>query len=82
MEWTVVTVIIALVGLICTVSKPIVSLTRSITQLIGAVDNLKTDLSEAMNKNHESHGRIWDHNKIQDERLSDHDIRIVKLEGK
>ena len=35
MEWTVVTVVIALVGLGAAIVKPIVSLTRSITSLTG-----------------------------------------------
>ena len=44
MEWTVVTVIIALVGLFMTVGKPIITLNGSITHLQDAIDELREDI--------------------------------------
>ena len=44
MEWTVVTVIIALVGLFMTVGKPIIALNGSITHLQDAIDELREDI--------------------------------------
>lgn len=46
MEWTTVTVIIALVGLGAAVIKPIVSLTQSITKLTVVVERLERELDE------------------------------------
>ena len=46
MEWTTVTVIIALVGLGAAIIKPIVSLTRSITELTIQVKGLRTDMDK------------------------------------
>lgn len=82
MEWTTVTVIIALVGFATAVIKPIVSLTKSITTLTVAVENLKEDLRFFSDKNTESHERIWNHEKHQDERLDDHEKRIIRIEEK
>ena len=80
-EWGVVGVIIALVGLLATLIKPIISLTRSITELTVVVRDLKTDMDEYRESNHDSHKRIWAHNETQDKQLNDHEGRISKLEG-
>lgn len=80
MEWTTVTVIIALVGLGVAVVKPIISLTQSITKLTVAVDRLQSDMESLTTKNSQAHGRLWDHNGEQDGRLNDHEKRIGSLE--
>lgn len=82
MEWTTVTVIIALVGLGAAVIKPIVSLTGSITKLTVVVERLEDGLNKLDEGNHKSHQRIWDHNDEQDDKLADHERRIGALEHK
>lgn len=69
MEWTVVTVIIALVGLFMTVGKPIITLNSSITHLQDAIDELREDIKVLT-------GRTDN----QEERLQDHETRISILE--
>lgn len=71
MEWTVVTVIIALVGLFMTVGKPIISLNGSITHLQDAIDELREDIKVLT-------GRT----DSQEEKLQDHETRISILEEK
>ena len=71
MEWTVVTVIIALVGLFMTVGKPIVTLNSSITRLQDAIDELREDIKVLT-------GRTDN----QEEKLQDHETRISILEEK
>ena len=71
MEWTVVTVIIALVGLFMTVGKPIISLNGSITHLQDAIDELREDIRVLT-------GRTDN----QEEKLQDHETRISILEEK
>lgn len=71
MEWTVVTVIIALVGLFMTVGKPIISLNGSITHLQDAINELREDIKVLT-------GRTDN----QEERLQDHETRISILEEK
>lgn len=80
MEWTVVTVLIALVGFGAAIIKPIVSLTRAITTLTVTVDNLQGDVEDIVTRNTESHARLWSKNTEQDEKLQDHEIRIHTLE--
>ena len=82
MEWTTVTVIIALVGLGAAIIKPIVSLTQSITKLTVVVETLQEDMSGLTTKNSQGHARIWEHNEEQDARIEDHERRIGTLEHK
>ena len=70
-EWTVVTVIIALVGLFMTVGKPIITLNGSITHLQDAIDELREDIRVLT-------GRTDN----QEEKLQDHEKRISILEEK
>lgn len=69
MEWTVVTVIIALVGLFMTVGKPIITLNGSITHLQDAIDELREDIKVLTNRTDN-----------QEERLQNHETRISILE--
>lgn len=71
MEWTVVTVIIALVGLFMTVGKPVINLNSSITRLQDAIDELRGDIKVLTNRTDN-----------QEERLQDHETRISILEEK
>ena len=71
MEWTVVTVIIALVGLFMTVGKPIITLNGAITHLQDAIDELREDIKVLT-------GRT----DSQEEKLQDHETRISILEEK
>ena len=82
MEWTTVTVIIALVGLGAAVVKPIVSLTRSITELTVVVKGLRRDMDEQREHSRQSHRHLWEHNSMQDKRLEEHERRIGTLEMK
>lgn len=71
MEWIVVTVIIALVGLFMTVGKPVINLNSSITRLQDAIDELRGDIKVLTNRTDN-----------QEERLQDHETRISILEEK
>lgn len=87
MEWTTVTVIIALVGLIVTVTTPLIKLNNNITRLTVILDGIKAELEEQKKalsaqkaESRESHRRLWAHNDEQDNTLSDHETRIRVLE--
>ena len=82
MEWQIVTVIIALVGLGATVTKPIMNLTNTLAKLNHTCQNLEERMEKFENKNSDSHGKLWEHNKKQDEKIADHDKRISTLEKK
>lgn len=89
MEWTIVTVIIALVGLFLTVGTPILKLNSNIVKLNTSLDALqkRTDkqdeeLKTMKNHAHESHKRLWDHNEEQDKAIAEHGQAIAKLGGR
>lgn len=79
-EWGVVGVIVVLLGLGVSIVKPIVSLTRSITELTVTMRDFKQDLDNLTVNNTESHRRIWRHNEEQDEQIQDHETRIQIIE--
>ena len=87
MEWTTVTVIIALVGLVVTVTTPLIKLNSNITRLTVILDGIKAELEEQKKalsaqkaESRESHRRLWAHNDDQDNTLNDHEARIRVLE--
>ena len=46
MEWTVITVLVALVGLLATVGAPVIKLNSNLTKLTVLLDTLKNDMQE------------------------------------
>ena len=80
MEWTVVTVLIALIGLFLTVGKPIIKLNETITKLTVTCNNLDKRFGKFEADNHDSHKRLWEHSTEQDRLLEEHDKRITVLE--
>lgn len=75
-EWGVLGVIITVVGLLATVIKPIIDLTRSITKLTVVVENLSKD----METQRKSNSKLWAHNDEQDAKIMDHETRLQLLE--
>ena len=80
MEWTVVTALAALTGLGAVIVKPIVSLTRSITELTVVVERVEQELAQQARRSQDSNRRLWAKNEEQDGRLDDHEKRIDRLE--
>lgn len=88
-EWVVVTVIIALVGLFVTVGKPVINLNSNIVKLNCSVEALTehqreqdAKLEAQACKASEAHEEIWEHERQQDKKLNDHETRIKGLEAK
>lgn len=81
-EWTVVTVIIALVGLVAGVVAPLLKLNSTITRLVVVVDNLECNVKGFTDKNAEAHGRIWTELEKQEGTINDHETRITMIEHK
>lgn len=80
MEWTTVTVLIAVVGLIATVLTPAIKLNTSVTKLATLVDSLNNKISTSESNNAEAHRRIWNELDGQKETLNQHETRITVLE--
>ena len=72
-EWTVVGVIVVLIGLFLSVSKPIIELNKTITLLTARVEELNNDMKDLVTRNSDSHNRIFN-------QLDSHEKRIIVLE--
>ena len=79
-EWTIVTVIATLVGLLATVVRPLMDLNATITRLTEVVNTLEKNISGLSAKNSESHGRLWEKCGEHDELLNRHETRLLLLE--
>ena len=79
-EWTVVAVIIALVGLIAAIAKPLISLNSAITRLNTLVEGLREDLKQLTVDNKSSHARLWDRVNEHTDQLADHETRLQACE--
>lgn len=89
MEWTVVTVIIAIVGLVGTVAVPLSKNTKAMTQLSEKINHLvyrmdkdEGELSDFKNKSADKHRLIFDKLGEHQKSLINHESRIHALESK
>ena len=80
-EWTVVGVLVVLVGLGVSIVTPIIKLNSTIVRLSQLVERCSTDLRELTDRNSRSHDRIFSHLEEHDHTLNDHETRISILEG-
>lgn len=81
-EWTVVTVLGVLVGLIASVLRPIINLNSNITRLNENVCALEKNIAELGNSNSATHEKLWQRTDELDGRLSAHETRLRLLESK
>ena len=81
-EWTVVGVIVVLIGLIAAIAKPLISLNTAITRLNTLVEGLREDLRQVTADNKSSHARLWDRVNEHSELLNDHETRLQAFENK
>ena len=79
-EWTVVTVIVTLVGLFAAIIKPLINLNTTLTTLITELKALRNDFKEHKDRNSESHARLWGASDDHDARLDDHETRLTIVE--
>ena len=79
-EWTVVTALVVLLGLIVTVAKPLLSLNSTIIRLTDAVKVLEKNLESIAGQNRQQHEKLWKREAEQDEKLRDHEFRIRQME--
>lgn len=79
-EWTVVSVIVVLTGLVISLVKPLLGLNGALTRLTDAVSVLERELGNFSQHNDEAHTRIWERERQQDLLLQEHDKRISIME--
>lgn len=81
-EWTVVTVIVVLVGLVAAIVRPLISLNTIITKLSVIVGEVEKNLSGLTDKNCEAHEKIQGKLDEHGETLNDHETRLQLIEHK
>lgn len=81
-EWTVVTVIVTLVGLSLAIVKPLLSLNSIITRLNESVRALEEKISDLSDKNSESHRRMWEKMRTQEATSSRQNLRLALAENR
>lgn len=79
-DWDIVKDTVVLIGLIVTVTTPLLKLNTSITQLKALLDSVVKQVQDNDRSNSVSHKRLWEHNEEQDELLQKHETRIHDLE--
>lgn len=82
MEWTTVTVLIALVGLVSVFVGAAVKITAASTKLTVVVEKLDARLTMVETANTESHRRIWTELETHTAQIVDLDKRTAILETK
>ena len=81
-DWDIVKDIVVLIGLIVTVTTPLLKLNTSITQLKALLESVVKQVQDNDRSNSASHKRLWEHNEEQDETLQRHEQRLHDLDGK
>ena len=80
MEWTVVTVIVVIVGLIISVATPLVKSTKAMTELTVNIKVLNEQLEKIENGNDEDHKDFQEQLDEHDDKIADHETRITVIE--
>ena len=81
-EWTIVTVIATLIGLLAAVLRPLLNLNGTITRLTEIVKELEKDISGFDTKNVQAHGKIWERVNEHKETINNHETRLVVIENR
>ena len=81
-EWTVVLVLITLVGGIASIIKLIVPLVKSLTTLTDSTETLKNSVESVANNNNQAHHRLWEEVNGQGKVIAEHETRITVVEHK
>ena len=79
-EWTVVTVLLAIIGLFFTVGKPVIKLNTSLVTLNARLERMEKDSEKESTRNKESHECMQKEICEHDRAITDHERRIGILE--
>ena len=79
MEWTIVGVLVVLVGLIAAVTKPLLAWNTNLTENTMAIKALTDSIKGNEKSNAEEHVAIWDEMEKHGEKIGEHDKDIAVL---
>ena len=81
-EWSVVTVIITLLGLLTAVISPIIKLNNTLTRITATVGTLEKDLATLSAQSSHQQEQLNLYNFEQDKLLANHETRLSLVEHK
>lgn len=81
-EWTVIGVLVTIVGLFFTVGKPIINLNTNITILNEGIKAINKRQDKFEDDSKTEHNDIWKHEDEQDKAIAEHAMRLHDLDGK
>ena len=71
-----------ILGVGISVVKPILAVVKTMTELNESMKNLADKFNMFDFANSEAHKRLWRHNEEQDEKIQDHETRIILIESR
>ena len=80
MEWTVVGVLVVLIGLIVSIVRPLIKWNTCLTENTMAIKGLTDSIKGNEQINTEEHNELWIVCDKHGEKLNEHDTRITVLE--
>lgn len=80
MEWTVVGVLVVLIGLIVSIVRPLIKWNTCLTENTMAIKGLTDSIKGNEQINTEEHNELWGVCDKHGEKLNEHDTRITVLE--
>jgi len=81
-EWSVVGVLVVLLGLVGGIVKPMLALNGAIVRLTTLLEGISATVAGFTRQNDDCHDKLWAYSYKQDEQLTDHESRIMVLEVK
>ena len=82
MEWTIVGVIVVLIGLIAAITKPLLAWNTNLTENTMAIKGLTDSINGNEKNNEKEHVAIWDTVEKQGDMLCQHDKDIAVIKEK
>ena len=71
-----------ILGVGISIVKPILAVVKTMTELNESMKNLADKFNMFDVANTEAHKRLWRHNEEQDEKIQDHETRIILMESR
>ena len=82
MEWTIVGVIVVLIGLVAAITKPLLAWNTNLTENTMAIKGLTDSIKGNEKCNAEEHIALWDSVEKQGDTLNRHETEIAVLKEK
>jgi len=80
MEWTIVTVLIAIVGFVIAVSTPLIKNTRAMTELTVILSTVSEQIKKMEMENAAEHKDFQEQLDEHDDKIADHETRLTVIE--